>query len=278
MNPHLDRNLAALRSTISAAKPRKIDPDLKRDLKRGWLLPYLLDADAFLWQRWEHWAQIMQAEKLTGEPIPQITFCPHDGAPARKMLETCLNAITKGSGWQGWGSWQYFIYFLDWLLYGFGFHEVQTLPEEPREYPGASMRLYQLFSIETMLAYPNDYFGDILAENQHGRRNGFFPTPIDIVTLMVQMQCGEMKPHESVCDPACGTGRMLLGTSNYSYRLFGNDIDNTVRKACIVNGYLYAPWLARPFPFLSNYESAHPDAAVVPNIQLKYTQPDLLAL
>jgi len=43
---------------------------------------------------------------------------------------------------------------------------------------------------------------------------------------------------------------MLLVASNYSYRLYGADIDGTVIKATLVNGYLYAPWLVKPFPFL----------------------------
>jgi hypothetical protein len=53
-----------------------------------------------------------------------------------------------------------------------------------------------------------------------------------------------------VCDPCVGTGRMLLAASNYSYRLYGCDIDGTVIKATLINGYLYAPWLVKPFPFL----------------------------
>ncbi len=36
----------------------------------------------------------------------------------------------------------------------------------------------------------------------------------------------------------------------HSYRLYGSDINPTVIKATLVNGYLYAPWLVRPFPFL----------------------------
>ena len=43
---------------------------------------------------------------------------------------------------------------------------------------------------------------------------------------------------------------MLLVASNVSVRLFGQDINPTVLKALLVNGYAYAPWLVRPFPFL----------------------------
>jgi hypothetical protein len=55
---------------------------------------------------------------------------------------------------------------------------------------------------------------------------------------------------------------MLLAASNHSYRLYGCDINPTVIKATLVNGFLYAPWLVRPFPFLDRplCEPAHSPA------------------
>jgi hypothetical protein len=64
-----------------------------------------------------------------------------------------------GSGWRGWGNWSAFDYFLDWLLYGFGHKGQPQPPEEKNEYQGAGDRLYQIFNVETLLAYPHDYFG-----------------------------------------------------------------------------------------------------------------------
>jgi tRNA G10 N-methylase Trm11 len=61
---------------------------------------------------------------------------------------------------------------------------------------------------------------------------------------------GEDCRTKTVCDPAVGTGRFLLTASNYSLRLYGQDIDPTVCMATLVNGYLLAPWLVRPLPFL----------------------------
>ena len=116
---------------------------------------------------------------------------------------------------------------------------------------GPAARLLEIFNLETLLAYPYDFFGDILAENQHGRRAGFFPTPMNVVKAMVRMAISDDDARaKTVCDPCVGTGRMLLVASNYSYRLYGADIDGTVIKATLVNGYLYAPWLVKPFPFL----------------------------
>ena len=139
---------------------------------------------------------------------------------------------------------------MDWLLFGFGHGGHKVLPKEPSGAEGASDRLYQVFNIETLLAYPHDYFGDILCENQHGQRSGFFPTPMSVVEMLVLMTVDGDARLKTVCDPCVGTGRMLLVASNYSLRLYGVDIDPTVIKATLVNGYLFAPWLVKPFPFL----------------------------
>ena len=49
-------------------------------------------------------------------------------------------------------------------------------------------------------------------------------------------------------DPCVGSGRMLLHAGNYSYRLFGTDLDRQVLMVTLINGALYCPWLVRPFP------------------------------
>ena len=125
------------------------------------------------------------------------------------------------------------------------------LPDERAEFAGASARLYQEFNLETLLAWPHDYLGDILAENRHGQQLGFYPTPMPVARMMAAMTLGREDAHcKSVCDPCVGTGRLLLAASNHSYRLYGCDLNPTVLKATLVNGWLYAPWLVRPFPFL----------------------------
>lgn len=272
----MNSNLESLRSVVVNAKPKKeLIGDLKRDLTRGWLLPCLLDIDAHTWGRWMHWAEIQQAGCIGDKPIPRITFEPHQ-QHGKKMIERCLNSITRYGSWQGWSSFEYFNYFLDWILYGFGYNK--ELPKEPGSCEGASMRLYQLFCLETLIAFPNDDLGDMLAENAHGRRNGFFPTPLDICEMMTLMQMGDGDMRtKTVMDPCLGTGRMLLCASNYSYRLYGQDIDKTVIKAALVNGYLYAPWLVKSFLFLDTYQSAEPDAAIIPNITFtKHEQLELV--
>lgn len=249
MNPALEQNLAALRRTIGEAKPKQAKSlEQSPRLTHGWLLPYLLSADEFLWQRWHHWFETMSAQRVIGE-IPKIEWTRHDAS--FKMLDRSLSCVSKNGEWRGWGSWTAFDYFMDWLLYGFGHQGQPELPEEREGYNGASDRLYQVFNLETLLAYPFDYFGEILAENHHGRHIGFYPTPMELCELMAVVTVGEEDARtKSVMDPCVGTGRMLLAASNHSYRLYGCDINPTVIKVTLVNGFLYAPWLVRPFPFL----------------------------
>ena len=236
-------------------KQRQLNPNLQRELPHGWLVPALIEIDKLLWQRWNYWYSTLLAGNLLDEPIPQIPF--DNNSTARHHWEHCLDLIPncgKG-GWQGWNSWQYVDYLFDWLLFGFGNSGQLELPPEPPDCKGASMRLYQRFNLAFPLVYPYDYLGDILAENSFGRSSGFYPTPHSLARAIVQMtmRIADDKDYrtKSVLDPCLGTGRLLLEASNYSLCLYGQDINTTVLKACFINGYLYAPWLVKPFPFLS---------------------------
>ena len=111
-----------LKAQAQANKKKKIDPNLKRDLKHGWLLPYVAQADSLLWGRWNYWArcQAMPAqaynrlrmepalalmegrpvnplpkfvveETLPQEPIPPISWEYSDSVI--KMLDDTLDAI-----------------------------------------------------------------------------------------------------------------------------------------------------------------------------------------
>jgi hypothetical protein len=255
-----ETNLEQLRKVIAQAKPKPCRVLQKSpELSHGWLLPYLLAADDFLWRRWQHWFETMSAQKVVGA-IPKIQWARNQAG--FKMLDRALSAVSRHGDWRGWNSWSAVDYFLDWLLYGFGHQGQPQLPEERDESKGASDRLYQMFNLETLLAYPYDYLDEILAENQHGRHVGFFPTPMELCELMVRMTMGDVDARtKSVMDPCVGTGRMLLAASNHSCRLYGCDISPTVIKVTLINGFLYAPWLVRPFPFL---DSALTDGSLSP--------------
>ncbi|WP_309387263.1 N-6 DNA methylase [Cerasicoccus frondis] len=212
----------------------------------GWLLHVLYWVETECWGRWEHWLKVIQNGNVLDEPIPQIEFDPHSAAPVRKMHENALNSITRSGGWEGWGSWDLFNYYLDWLLYGFGHPGQKEPPKEPDR--GAFDRLYQTYCLDIMIARPADVFGDLMAENRHGRGRGFYPTPHNVSEMMARMLMeGDDCRFKTVCDPCVGTGRLILHASNYSYRLFAQDVDETVIKAALVNGYCFAPWLVRPF-------------------------------
>lgn len=254
-------NIEVCRSILAAEKPKKIDISLKRDLKAGWMMPYLLQTEGMLWGRWDYWFDAMLDCKLPDRPIPKIVFNEEYNASSQalKHFEFCLNLVSPGD-WRGWSSWHYVDFFLSWLLWGFGHKGYEELPPEPSDH--ASIKLYQGFNLGWPLCYPHDYFGWIMAEGGFGRKSGFFPTPHCIVELMTQLNFRQDLDEESdaaydqrlqaVNDPCVGSGRMLLHASNYSVNLSGCDINPTVIKACLVNGYLYAPWLVKPFPFLKH--------------------------
>jgi hypothetical protein len=251
------RSIGAMRWHLQRCRPNTIDPDLKRDLTRGWLLPYLLELDEWADGRWAYWCRTEEAGKLLDEPIPQVSWCydPHSAAPARKHLESCLDLIPNHGhdSWLGWSSWDSFDYFLSWLLYGFGSPLQPELPREVNQ--GCSMRLYQHFNLAWPLAYPYDQFGDLMAECKMGRSAGFFPTPHGICSMMTRMlwfsDSDKDYRAESCMEPALGTGRMLLHASDYCMALYGQDISMTCVKAAICNAYFYAPWMAKPLSFLN---------------------------
>lgn len=252
-----------LRELIAAAKhwPRVPDRGYRVDPERvfpGWLLPVLQACDAMCWGRWPWhtlaWAQM----RLPDEPLPRIEF---EGKPhplALKMLEASLNAIPGCGEWQSWDSWRYLEYFLDWLLFGFG-HTAERPPEPEK---GACDRLYQVFCLEALIAWPHDYFGNIMAENRFGRGLGFYPTPHNLSALLAGMLFTGTAEDltQEVVDPCVGTGRMLLHASNHSVCLYGQDINPVCVKATLVNGYLYAPWLALPFAWLQRKVIACPES------------------
>lgn len=254
-----------LRGKLRRLPDNRVDPTLKRNLEHGWLLIYALEWDRITWQRWQYWLEIVEKSSLPNTPIPQIDFCSGSTSPegigslGRRHLEKCLDLIpNQGEGsWQCLSRWQYLEYFLDWLLFAFG-HPGQTKePEEPSFAKGASIRLYQFFNLPYFVLFPWDYLGGLLAENHYGKKPlAFYPTPHTVVETMTIMQFNDLRVKgqdtrvQSFFDSCAGSGRFLLYASNYSLRLSGADIDHLLVKCILVNGYLYAPWLVKPIPFL----------------------------
>ena len=255
--------LLSLRRQYHTFDIKKPDPGLQRKLQAGFLLPYLLDFDALCYGRWEYWTALQTCPRLPALPIPEMDFYDTAHGATRKMIEKSLDCIPRHGQWQTMGSWEYVRYFFDWLLWGFGHAGQPEAPAEPHGCEGASMRLYQVFNLCAMQLHPYDYFADLLADSSYGRRQGFFPTPMPVCQMMAAMLMeGKDCRTETVCDPCCGTGRFPLVASNYSLRLYAQDIDGTLIKATLVNGYCYAPWLPKPIGWLdgANVDSARSGA------------------
>jgi hypothetical protein len=248
------------------------------EITRGWMLPYLLKLDVLTWRRWDYWYALASQPEgehaLPAEPIPQIEFM-QEGATyaddgtisrlrhvrgqgrARKMWESSFEMVAPY--WNGWGSATYITYLLDWILFGFG--QQTEAPKEPYGAEGCSDRLYEHFDLWPLILWPYDHLGDLFAEMAVGRGAGFYPTPHNVVEMMTLMIMGTEPGSKDprllrVLDPAVGTGRAPLFASNYTLCLAGQDVNPVVVKACLVNAYLFAPWMARSIKWVWDLSAA----------------------
>lgn len=88
------------------------------------------------------------------------------------------------------------------------------------------------------------HFFETVASKLGKSYRGQFFTPEKICTMMAKITVAERDPKEpppsklkTVCDPACGSGRLLLAVhavDPYTYH-YGNDIDYLCAKMCAVN-------------------------------------------
>ena len=207
--------------------------------KKGWLLPYLLRLDQMFFGRWKYWFNIIEADKIPKGPIPQILFKAAEEYGERlvqKNIKECLDRGTmKLSDPLG--------LFVDWIMWGFG---------KGDQFPSISAELddfwYRTFNMGLFYKEPADHWG-VIAMERIGKNNGhgFFPTPANVVKMMTEMtlagQSQEKLMRSSVMDPCCGTGIMLLYTSNHSLNLYGNDISPLLVKMAKINAFIYIPWL-----------------------------------
>jgi len=215
---------------------------------RGWLLAYVIQLHAIVpavADRWGYHLQTLEAGRLLDQPIPQIAF----GSPDNKVF-SLLHDWSRLIGFDC-GGWSDFGTLLDWLSWGLALsREAPRLREEVHE------KLYREVDVGPLLADPYDYLGEHVATSKARGWNptGFYPTPHTVVELMVRItmhdeaKAGRDSRTFSVCDPAVGSGRMLLHASNMSMNLWGQDIDPLAVAMCKINGSLYAPWLSFPLP------------------------------
>ena len=264
-------------------KKQALIPNLKRDLKPGWLLTILAQIDRCLWGRWDYWAlcqavpahawmrwkmepmlailenrkpenlpKFVIEETLPAEPIPQIEW--QHSPTAEAMLDNTLNCIPQHGEWKTWSAWDYLEFFLDWVLFAFGHPAYKMLPKEPAGCEGASMRLYQMFDLSILMLYPEDYMGRLLPQicgKTAQKSSGFYPTPLALCQFISKLVSGDKTERiSSFNEPACGTGALMLAQSNYCLSGIGQDIDPTLLKCALFQFYMFSPWLAVPIWWL----------------------------
>ena len=207
--------------------------------KKGWLINYLLRLDHIFFGRWDYWTRAFARDEIPSEKIPQIDFKPsrtYMQGKVHKNLKTCLK-------YPGYPDHNTFEKFIDWILWGF--NQCQSFPNIDKK---TDDFWYRNFNLGLFYEEPADHFADLATEYSVGSGAGYFPTPGDIVELMIRINFGGEPKHEhkklSVMDPCCGTGIMLLYASNYSMNLYGVDINHLLTKIAKVNAYIYVPWLA----------------------------------
>ena len=84
-----------------------------------------------------------------------------------------------------------------------------------------------------------DCLGEFFMVNITRGRNGQFFTPTSVTDFMAQI-VGDEPPvtNKTICDPACGSGRMLLSFAKSNSKdnwFFGADLDHTCVKMCVIN-------------------------------------------
>ena len=89
-----------------------------------------------------------------------------------------------------------------------------------------------------------DVLGDVFMEFVSHGHNGQFFTPMPITDMMAMINnCDNLTPEQSVCDPACGSGRTLLSAvamcvknnEGKRPRCYGSDIDISCVKMAVIN-------------------------------------------
>ncbi|HVX27537.1 MAG TPA: N-6 DNA methylase [Parafilimonas sp.] len=88
----------------------------------------------------------------------------------------------------------------------------------------------------------NDPLGELYMQRISRGKQGQFFTPIHICDFMAAITFGDLQAGQSVLDPACGSGRMLLSAAkqNRKVQLYGADIDGTCAKMAVMNMLLHS--------------------------------------
>ncbi len=240
----------------------------------GWLIPYMIDLDTLAIPgytghgRWDYWLTACMAEEIPEAPIPHIAFAQHPTPASAKHVQNCLRYHVQNTGAWYDDAW---LLMVKWLLHGFGVKDLAQIVE--RQIPADTRNFwYTQFNLGELLRTPVDWSAYILqgglpamkaAPAKWAKSTGFFATPMNVIKVMTKLTMGTDDPEAlkraSVLDPCCGTGSMLLEASNYSLRLYGQDIVPELCQCTKLNGWLWAPWLVHSTPTMRQLLDAKTD-------------------
>jgi len=142
----------------------------------------------------------------------------------------------------------------------YGFCERPDLPSGVEERVWA--QAFQTFDLGLALSSPTDALGVILPEMVSGKGHGFFPTPLNVSRMMVEIVMAgrdEKAKTESFHEPAAGTGVMLLLQSNYSLDVSAVELVHQIYRALLANCWLFVPWAVSPLKVWQGNSLIPPD-------------------
>ena len=241
------------------------------------------------WQYWLRWLAIGDYPPGRGEDrtqnelarIPQLEFpeYQHNGPTnshpeerlrhkVRKNIEDTLDVLYRNSS-----SGDVHVALMEYVLHAMGKKVWQRSSE-------LYDKIAAVFDIVGFVAFPTDWLGEILAEEQRGKYNAFYPTPMQIVSMMTRMvfidregtaDAAEAISGERYCrdasgkvisahDPCGGTMRMPLYLSNYVLDLSYMDVWHTAWIIALAYACCWVPWMILPMGSVSlEPESSPPD-------------------
>lgn len=131
---------------------------------------------------------------------------------------------------------------LDWMLLPFKRYDAADEQRIALATYQSHPNVQQLVKLITLIGDLSEGFRDPLGElfmqaisNGH---NGQYFTPEHMCDMMAIMSLGEeSKPLRTVCDPACGPGRMLIAAAKINRHMlfYGSDLDITCCKMALLN-------------------------------------------
>jgi type I restriction-modification system DNA methylase subunit len=135
-----------------------------------------------------------------------------------------------------------FVELLDWFLLPFRKWDDTASQNIALEKYRSHAKVNQMVTLVTLIgdlsADFNDPLGELFMQAISNGHNGQYFTPTPMCDMLALMSLGDKsEPGQTVCDCACGSGRMLLAAAkiNRHLYLYGADLDITCCKMALLN-------------------------------------------